>query len=120
MTRKMMVTVLGSTGSIGKSTLDVMARHPDRFALHALTANTQVDLMFEQCMRWRPRHAVMAHEPAGRLLRDRLRAQGVEIKVSWGAKALDEVASDPAVDAVQLSRSRCTARLGSRAWITRG
>lgn len=122
MTRKMMVTVLGSTGSIGKSTLDVMARHPDRFALHALTANTQVDLMFEQCMRWHPRHAVMAHEPAGRLLRDRLRAQGVEIKVSWGAKALDEVASDPAVDAVMaaivgavgLSSCLAAARTGKR------
>jgi 1-deoxy-D-xylulose-5-phosphate reductoisomerase len=122
MTDKLTLTVLGSTGSIGTSTLDVMARHPERFAVHALTAHTQVDLMFKQCMQWRPRHAVMADERAGRLLRERLWAQGIDVTVSWGPKALDDVASDPAVDAVMaaivgaagLSSCLAAARSGKR------
>nr|MCU0957247.1 1-deoxy-D-xylulose-5-phosphate reductoisomerase [Hydrogenophaga sp.] len=59
MTNKTVLCVLGSTGSIGTSTLDVVARHPDRFAVHALTASTQVDLMARQCLEFRPKLAVM-------------------------------------------------------------
>ncbi len=59
------VTILGSTGSIGVSTLDVIARHPGRFKVVALTANTQVDRLFEQCQRMHPAHAVMLDESAG-------------------------------------------------------
>ena len=53
------LAILGSTGSIGTSTLDVVARHPERFDVFALTASRQVDLMWQQCQRFRPRHVVM-------------------------------------------------------------
>ena len=58
------VAVLGSTGSVGTSTLDVIARHPDRFQVVALSASTQVDAMLEQVAKFRPRYAVMADESA--------------------------------------------------------
>jgi 1-deoxy-D-xylulose-5-phosphate reductoisomerase len=94
------ITILGSTGSIGTSTLDVMGLHPDRFRLHALTASSQVELMLAQCARYRPQVAVMAQEAAGRVLAERVRAEGLPVQVRWGASALDEVASAPEVDAV--------------------
>jgi 1-deoxy-D-xylulose-5-phosphate reductoisomerase len=59
MTATQSITILGSTGSIGKSTLDVLARHPDRYRVFALTASTQVDLMLAQCRQFAPRYAVM-------------------------------------------------------------
>ena len=59
------ISILGSTGSVGKNTLDVVARHPDRFAVFALSAATQVDLMLAQCAQFRPRYAVMASAPHG-------------------------------------------------------
>ncbi|MDH5594940.1 MAG: 1-deoxy-D-xylulose-5-phosphate reductoisomerase, partial [Gammaproteobacteria bacterium] len=62
------VTVLGATGSIGVSTLDVIARHPDRFRVVALTANTQVDRMYEQCLSFKPEFAVMADDNAAQQL----------------------------------------------------
>ena len=116
------VTVLGSTGSIGTNTLDVLARHPDRFAVHALTAATQVDAMLAQCARFRPRVAVMAHEAAGRQLAERVRAEGLDTEVRWGAQALDEVSAAPEVDAVMaaivgaagLSPCLAAARAGKR------
>ncbi|HPU12018.1 MAG TPA: 1-deoxy-D-xylulose-5-phosphate reductoisomerase, partial [Ottowia sp.] len=58
--KKQRVAVLGSTGSIGVNTLDVIARHPDRFEVVALTAATQVDVMLAQCVQFKPRVAVMA------------------------------------------------------------
>ena len=58
--RPQRITVLGATGSIGLSTLDVIARHPDRFEVVALTAATQVDVMLAQCVQFKPRVAVMA------------------------------------------------------------
>jgi len=94
------ITVLGSTGSIGTSTLDVLARHPDRFAVHALTAFTQVDLMLSQCARFRPQVAVMVQESAGRLLAEKIKAEGLPVEVRWGRAALEDVAKDDAVDAV--------------------
>ena len=116
------VTVLGSTGSIGTSTLDVLARHPERFRVHALTASSQVDVMLAQCVRFRPRFAVMAQETAGRTLADQVRANGLDVQVRWGAQALDEVASDPQVQAVMaaivgaagLSPCLAAARAGKR------
>ena len=57
---KQRIAVLGSTGSVGANTLDVIARHPDRFEVFALSAATQVDLMLQQCAQFRPRFAVMA------------------------------------------------------------
>lgn len=119
---KMRVTVLGSTGSIGTSTLDVIARHPDRFEIHALTASSQVDLLFEQCVRFRPRCAVMVQAEHARVLDEKLRAHGLAIPVLSGSAALDEVASDPDVDAVMaaivgaagLSPCLAAARAGKR------
>ena len=94
------ITILGSTGSIGKSTLDVLARHPQQFAVYALTASTQIDLMLAQCAQFKPEVAVMVHEDAARLLAEKLRAEGLKTVVRWGAAALDEVAAAPQVDAV--------------------
>jgi 1-deoxy-D-xylulose-5-phosphate reductoisomerase len=94
------ITILGSTGSIGKSTLDVLARHPQQFAVYALTASTQVDLMFAQCAQFKPEVAVMVHEGAARLLAEKLGSEGLKTVVRWGAAALDEVAAAPQVDAV--------------------
>ncbi len=94
------LTVLGSTGSIGTSTLDVVARHPDRYRVHALTASTQVDLMLAQCQRFRPAVAVMAGEAQAAALRERCRAEGLPVEVRSGEAALCEVSADPAVDMV--------------------
>jgi len=94
------ITVLGSTGSIGKSTLDVVARHPDRYRIAALTANQQDDLLFEQCRRFQPRFAVMLDEAAAERLRLRLANAGLEVDVLCGAEALVRVATLPEVDAV--------------------
>ena len=94
------ITILGSTGSIGKNTLDVLSRHPEQFSVYALTASTQVDLMLAQCAQFKPQVAVMVNEEAARLLSERLKAEGLRTQVRWGAQALDEVASAPEVDAV--------------------
>jgi 1-deoxy-D-xylulose-5-phosphate reductoisomerase len=119
---KMRVTVLGSTGSIGTSTLDVMARHPDRFEVYALTAARQVDLLFEQCVRFKPFYAVMVQPEHARALDDKLKAHGVATQVLTGLAALDEVSSAPEVDAVMaaivgaagLSPCLAAARAGKR------
>jgi 1-deoxy-D-xylulose-5-phosphate reductoisomerase len=94
------VAVLGSTGSIGANTLDVIRRHPDRFEVFALTASTQVDLMLQQCAEFQPAFAVMAGDAAGRELARRLEGSGLATKVLWGTKALEEVASHESVDSV--------------------
>jgi 1-deoxy-D-xylulose-5-phosphate reductoisomerase len=94
------VAVLGSTGSIGVSTLEVIARHPDRFEAFALSAATQVDLMLQQCLKFKPRYAVMASEPHGRLLAQKCRDQGLNTEVLWGAEAITMVASHELVDSV--------------------
>ena len=119
---KLRLTILGSTGSIGTSTLDVVARHPDRFEVYALTAARQLDLLFEQCLRFRPRYAVLLDAPLARELSDRLAAQGLATQVLCGASALDEVASAAEVDAVMaaivgaagLSPCLAAARAGKR------
>ena len=94
------ITVLGSTGSIGTNTLDVIARHPDRFKVFALSAATQVDLMLKQCAQFSPRYAVMANEEAGRLLAEKVKAEGLSVEVQWGSEALVDIAAHPQVDAV--------------------
>jgi len=94
------VAILGATGSIGRSTLDVIARHPDRFRAYALTAHTQADGLFELAVRHRPRLAVVADEAQARDLRGRLTAAGCAIEVLAGADALVAVASHPEVHAV--------------------
>lgn len=98
--KKQSITILGSTGSIGQNTLDVIARHPDQFEVFALTAATQVERLAEQCLRFRPRVAVMRDAPAAARLRDVLKENGCDALVLHGNNALESVASDLAVDAV--------------------
>jgi 1-deoxy-D-xylulose-5-phosphate reductoisomerase len=100
---KQRIAVLGSTGSIGANTLDVVARHPDRFEVFALSAASQVDLMLQQCLQFRPAFAVMAQEEAGRALAARIESSGLATRVLWGAAALDTIASHPQVDTVMAS-----------------
>lgn len=94
------VAVLGSTGSIGVSTLDVLARHPERFRVEALTANTDVERLAEQCLRYRPRVAVMASESAAQRLRARLQGEGTATEVLAGVDGLVQAATAAGVDAV--------------------
>ena len=94
------LTVLGSTGSIGVNTLDIVARHADRYTVYALTGATQVDKMLAQCAEFKPRYAVMIHEAAAQQLKDRLKAEGLQTHVLSGPQALNDVASAPEVDMV--------------------
>ena len=94
------LAVCGSTGSIGTSTLDVVARNRTRFEVFALTAHTNVNGLADQCRSWRPRYAVMAHEPAARRLRAALAADVPETTVLAGASGLERVATHPEVDYV--------------------
>ena len=94
------LTVLGSTGSIGTSTLDVVSRHPDRYRVFALTANGRVDELAAQCARFAPRYAVVADPAAAPGLADRLAASGCATEVLAGPQALEEVAAHREVDAV--------------------
>ncbi|HEY0200754.1 MAG TPA: 1-deoxy-D-xylulose-5-phosphate reductoisomerase [Burkholderiaceae bacterium] len=97
---KQHISILGSTGSIGVSTLDVVARHTERFEVFALTASTRVDAMLAQCAQFRPRYAVMASTAHGAILADKLRAEGIKTEVLAGPDALIRVAAHPDVDAV--------------------
>ena len=94
------LVILGSTGSIGTSTLDVVARHPDRFVVAGLSAMQRVDALIAQCLRWQPRWAVVPDEERARVVREALVAQGVGTEVRSGAQALCDMAADPAVDSV--------------------
>nr|CAA6807117.1 MAG: 1-deoxy-D-xylulose 5-phosphate reductoisomerase (EC [uncultured Thiotrichaceae bacterium] len=94
------ITVLGATGSIGVSTLDVVARHPDKFHIYALTANRNIEKLFEQCQQFQPKYAVMVDEFAAEKLQDLLRNAGSETKVLAGVAALESVSSDAPVDYV--------------------
>ena len=94
------ITILGSTGSIGTSTLDVVARHPDKFKIVALTANSRVDLLFQQCRQFKPGYAVMLDESAAIALRQRVREAGLGTEVLSGVAALEQVVTLPEVDAV--------------------
>ena len=97
---KQRISILGSTGSIGSNTLDVVARHPERFEVFALSAATQVEVMLGQCVTFRPRYAVMASEPHGRLLADQVKAHGLPVEVLWGTSAIEMIAAHESVDAV--------------------
>ncbi len=97
---KQRLTVLGSTGSIGTSTLDVVARHPDRYEIFALSAATQVEQMLAQCARFQPRFAVMASAEHARLLADKLQANGLATQVIQSPDALETIASHPEVELV--------------------
>jgi 1-deoxy-D-xylulose-5-phosphate reductoisomerase len=94
------LAILGSTGSVGASTLDVVARHRERFEVVALTARHQVDALFEQCRAFRPKFAVLLEPAASRDLQQRLRETGLACDVLSGAAALEQVAGLPEVDTV--------------------
>jgi 1-deoxy-D-xylulose-5-phosphate reductoisomerase len=100
MLAKQRVTVLGSTGSIGVSTLDVIDRHPDRFEVFALSAATQVELLLSQCAQFRPKFAVMASAPHARLLAEKLSQNHLHTQVIIADDALEVIASDERVDIV--------------------
>ncbi len=97
---KQRVAILGSTGSIGVSTLDVIARHPDRFEVFALSASTQNELLLQQCVQFKPVFAVMVSEPHGRALESQCRELGLKTRILWGASALTMIAAHEQVDAV--------------------
>jgi 1-deoxy-D-xylulose-5-phosphate reductoisomerase len=94
------VTVLGSTGSIGTNTLDVISRHPERFEIFALSASTQVDLMLAQCEQFHPTFVVMASEPHARLLAEKIKQNNLKAQVLIAPNALETIASHPDVDTV--------------------
>lgn len=98
--KKQRLAVLGSTGSIGASTLDVAARHPDRIEVVALTAATQVDKLLAQCERFRPRVAAMASAPHAAQLAEKIRQKGLEVRVDTAPAAIENIASSAEVDTV--------------------
>ena len=119
---KQKITILGSTGSIGKNTLDVVARHPDRYEVFALSAATQVDLMLQQCAQFKSRFAVMASAPHAQLLAEKIKQNGLQTSVLQAPGALEIIASHEEVDAVMaaivgaagLSPCLAAARAGKR------
>jgi len=94
------ITLLGSTGSIGKSTLDVIARHPDRFAVYALSAQRNWEQLAEQCETYRPEVAVIGTPEMATRLAARLLERGVNTQVVHGPEALEAIASDARCDTV--------------------
>ena len=118
----MRICILGSTGSIGTSTLDVLSRHPERFEVFALTAHQRVDELLAQCLAWRPKFAVLPESGPAQTLQAQLRDAGSDTAVLVGPQALCEMASHPDVDAVMaaivgaagLSPCLAAARAGKR------
>ena len=94
------ISILGATGTIGVNTLDVIARHPDKFNVLALTANTNIEKLFEQCVEYRPAYAVMVDYDAAEQLQKKISNHGLDIIVLSGAESLDQVASLDDVDYV--------------------
>ncbi len=94
------ITILGSTGSIGTSTLDVIARHPEKFKVFALTAHTSVRRLFEQCVAFKPAYAVLANESLAKELTGLLKDAAVKTDVLFGEQALCDVSSTDEVDTV--------------------
>ena len=98
--RRQRLAILGSTGSVGASTLEVVARHPDRFEVLGLSSHSRVELLLAQCRDFRPRMAVVPDADKAQQLRGALRAAGLKTEVISGASALCELAAHPDVDAV--------------------
>ena len=94
------VTILGSTGTIGVNTLDVIARHPGRFKAYALTANSRLQPLLKQCLQFKPSYAVVLDADAAQTLKQQLKLEGSDTEVLCGAAALEQVSSAPEVDAV--------------------
>ncbi|MBB5366537.1 MULTISPECIES: 1-deoxy-D-xylulose-5-phosphate reductoisomerase [unclassified Janthinobacterium] len=94
------VTILGATGSVGVSTLDVLARHPEQYSVYALSAHSKVAELAAQCQQFRPQRAVVGSAEAALELTRLLREQGLATEVDYGVDALCAIASAPQVDAV--------------------
>lgn len=94
------ITILGSTGSIGVSTLDVIARHPDRYSVYALTAQSKVEELAQQCVQFKPQVAVVGSAEGAQKLQTLLRQKGLQTQVEYGEAALCAVASAPECDSV--------------------
>ena len=94
------LTILGSTGSIGTSTLDVVARHPERFRIFALSGHSQTAKLAEQCLAFRPQYAVTANEAQAAELHALLAAAGCQTEVLHGEQALCDIAAAPETDGV--------------------
>ena len=94
------LTILGSTGSIGVNTLDVVARHPEKFQIFALTGARQVELMFSQCLAFKPKFAVMVEREAAQQLAEKIKSAGLSTQVFNTPQALVDVSSDERVDVV--------------------
>jgi 1-deoxy-D-xylulose-5-phosphate reductoisomerase len=116
------ITILGATGSIGVSTLDVIARHPDRYRIYALSAHSKVDDLAAQCARFQPKVAVVGSAQAASTLEALLKKAGIATDVLWGEEALCQVASAPGCDTVMaaivgaagLAPSLAAARAGKK------
>ena len=116
------VAVLGSTGSIGQSTLDVLSRHPDQFRVTALAAGRNVDKLEAQCLHWKPDYAALGDADAASQLAERLRAAGLHTQVSGGPAAIEALATLPQVHYVMaaivgaagLASTLAAARAGKR------
>lgn len=100
MSRPQQITILGATGSIGLSTLDVVARHPALYQVFALTGFSRLDELLALCIRHTPQYAVVPDQVVARKLQDDLAAAGLDTRVLVGEGGLCEVAADPRVDAV--------------------
>lgn len=94
------VTILGSTGTIGQQTLDVIARHPDSYKAYALAANSNVNVLLKQCLQFKPRFAVLLDEKAALDLREKLKVQNSTTQVLAGLSGLIQVSSDDDIDSV--------------------
>jgi 1-deoxy-D-xylulose-5-phosphate reductoisomerase len=94
------ICILGATGSIGVNTLDVVARHPEKYKIVALSANGQVDRLLEQCEKYQPEYAVMANEKAAEELESKLKNKNISAQVLSGIDGLEKIASLPQVDIV--------------------
>lgn len=89
------LTLLGATGSIGLSTLDVVSRHKDKYEIVALTANRNIELLAEQCETWKPKYAVIAEHDLAESLRTTLTSKGIDTEVLSGSEGLQYVAALP-------------------------
>lgn len=94
------LTILGCTGSIGSNTLDVVARHPDRYRVFALCAHRQIDLLFAQCLQFKPALAVVASAELAADLAMRLKSAQLTTEVAYGQQALCDAAAHPEVNTV--------------------
>lgn len=116
------VTILGSTGTIGQQTLDVIARHANQYKVFALAANSNVDALLKQCLAFKPAFAVLLDENAALKLSEQLKAHGSHTSVLTGMAGLEQISSDERVDAVMaaivgaagLKPAMAAARAGKR------